>query len=58
MLAVIIFFEIPLSCFIVWGILNENKLIEFENIIFSELTKKVKNIKIVKKIKDGAKNGY
>lgn len=49
LLPLIIILEILLSAFIVWGILNENRLIEFENRIFSELTKKIKNIKIVKK---------
>jgi hypothetical protein len=49
MLAIIIFFEIPLSCFIVWGILHEEKLVNFEDQIFLGLKKLVKNIIIVKK---------
>ena len=40
MLAIIIFFEIPLSCFIVWGILNEEKLVNFENQIIKKILRK------------------
>lgn len=45
----IIILEILLSAFIVWGILNEEKLVNFEDQIFSDLKKLVKNIIIVKK---------
>ena len=40
LLPLIIIFEILLSAFIVWGILNENKLIEFENQIIKEIFRK------------------
>jgi hypothetical protein len=49
MLSIIILLEILLSCFIVWGILNEEKLVNFEDHVFSDLQKLVKNIIIVKK---------
>lgn len=48
-LPLIIILEIILTCFIFYGFMNEKKLIDFENRIFSELTKKIKNIRIEKK---------
>ena len=41
-LPLIIILEILLSAFIVWGILNENKLIEFENQIIKKIIQGVK----------------
>ena len=40
LLPLIIILEILLTAFIVWGILNENKLIEFENRIIKKILKK------------------
>ena len=42
LLPLIIILEILLSAFIVWGILNENKLIEFENQIIKRIIQGVK----------------
>lgn len=56
MLAIIILLEFLLSCFIVWGILNEEKLVNFEDHIFSGLKKLVKNI-IIEKM-GGTANDY
>lgn len=42
MLSTIILLEILLSCFIVWGILNEEKLVNFENKIIKKLIQAVK----------------
>ena len=49
LLPLIIILEVLLSAFIIWGILNEEKLINFEDHIFYDLKKLVKNIIIVKK---------
>lgn len=40
LLPLIIILEILLSVFIVWGILNENKLIDFENKIIKKIFRK------------------
>lgn len=40
MLPLIILLEILFSCFIVWGILNEEKLINFEDHIIKMILKK------------------
>ena len=40
LLPLIIILEILFACFIVWGILNENKLIEFENRIIKKIFRK------------------
>ena len=42
LLPLIIILEILFACFIVWGILNENKLIELENQIIKKIVKAVK----------------
>lgn len=42
LLPLIIILEILLSAFIVWGILNENKLIDFENQIIKKIIQGVK----------------
>ena len=42
LLPLIIILEILLTAFIVWGILNENKLIEFENQIIKKIIQGVK----------------
>ena len=40
LLPLIIILEILLTAFIVWGILNENKLIDFENKIIKKIFRK------------------
>ena len=40
LLPLIITLEILLTAFIVWGILNENKLIDFENKIIKKIFRK------------------
>lgn len=42
-LSIIILLEILFSCFIVWGILNAEKLVNFENQIIIKIIKAVKN---------------
>lgn len=42
LLPLIIILEILLSAFIVWGILNENKLIDLENRIIKKIAQGVK----------------
>ena len=41
LLPLIIILEILLSAFIVWGILNEKKLIDFENRIMKKILKRI-----------------
>lgn len=40
LLPLIITLEILLTCFIVWGVYNEDKLINFENQIIKKILKK------------------
>ena len=40
LLPLIIILEILLTCFIVWGILNEEKLVNFENRIIKKILRK------------------
>lgn len=40
LLPLIIVLEILLTAFVVWGILNENKLIDFENKIIKKIFRK------------------
>ena len=40
MLSIIILLEILFSCFIVWGILNEEKLVNFEDQIIKRILRK------------------